>query len=155
MAPTLTFFSSPEPPVGGLRVDVDLAAGRVTLTGELDRITCGQLVAACRLLTAAGPPVCVLDLSAVIFCDAPGLRALTTARDLAQDAGAGLVLAGARPFLRRLLARCGLGDVLTPIARTAPTPADARMTRPAEVAPPAGPRRSRRIEVSTGRKAAP
>ena len=138
MAPTLTFTSSTEPPAGGLRVDVDPTAGRVVLTGELDRATCGHLVAACQLLTAAGPPIWMLDLAGLTFCDAPGLRSLARARHAAADAGATLVLAGASPFLRRLLARCGLEDVLTPIARTSPVPVDVRVARPAEVAPAAG-----------------
>ncbi|WNV77204.1 STAS domain-containing protein [Geodermatophilus sp. DSM 44513] len=108
---------------GGLLLAVDLAAGRVVLTGELDRATCGQLTAACQVLAAECPPVWVLDVAALDFCDAAGLRALAAARRATEDAGAVALIVGARQVLRRLLPLAGLDDLLAPIARTLPPPA--------------------------------
>jgi len=126
VAPTLTCLPVVKPPAGGLRVQADLTAGRVVLIGDLDRATFGRVVAACRLLTAVGHPIWVLDLAGVSFCDASGLRSLAMARYDAEAVGATLVLAGARPLLRRLLSNRGLGGVLTPIARTSAWPAGSR-----------------------------
>lgn len=121
MPSTLTSpIASEPPPPGDLLLAVDLAAGRVVLTGELDRGTCGHLRGACRGLAAGAAPFWVLDLAALEFCDAAGLRALAAVRRAAEDAGALVLIVGARPFLRRVLPLVGLGDVLAPIARTMP-----------------------------------
>jgi anti-anti-sigma factor len=124
-----------EPPVCRLLVAVDLSAGRVVLTGELDRGTCVRLDAACRVLAADGPPIWVVDLGAVAFCDAGGLRALAAACRVAEETGAAVVIAGARPYLRRLLHLVGLGDVLAPVARSMPRPASEPAAGPATVQP--------------------
>jgi anti-anti-sigma factor len=124
-----------EPPVGGLLVAVDLPAGRVVLTGELDRGTCVHLDAACRVLAADGPPIWVVDLAGLAFCDAAGLRALAAARRAAEGSGPAVVLSGARPYLRRLLHLVGLGDALAPVARSMPRPAAERAAGTATVPP--------------------
>lgn len=66
----------------------------------------------------------MLDLAALEFCDASGLRALVATRRAAVRSGGALVVLGARPYLRWLLALVGLGDVLAPIARTVRVPVD-------------------------------
>lgn len=140
MPPTTPSPVSPPPPAPGLTVHVDLPQARLVLDGELDRTTCDQLAAASRVLAGVGPCTWVLDLAGLGFCDASGLRALAVTRRAAQDAGAAVLVVGARPFLRRLLGLAGLGDVLVPIAvTTVPGPG-----RPARIAPPAGTGRSAR-----------
>ncbi|WP_199582440.1 STAS domain-containing protein [Blastococcus sp. TF02-9] len=89
--------------MAGLDLAVDLADGRLGLSGDLDRGTCEQLLAVCPLLTLAAAPVWAVDLAGLTFCDAEGLRALIAVRRAAADAGAAVVAVGARPFLRRLL----------------------------------------------------
>jgi anti-anti-sigma factor len=121
----LTSLSPLQSPAGGLTVDVDLTAGRIALTGELDRSTCGHLACASAALAAAGPTTWVVDLAGVTFCDAPGLRALAAVRCSAERAGATAVVVGARPFLLRLLGLVGL-DELQPAA---PAPRAARRRR--------------------------
>jgi anti-anti-sigma factor len=121
-APPETLTALRAPSVAGLLVALDLRAGRIALCGELDRETCGHLAAACPVLAAAAAPVWVLDLARLTFCDASGLRALAAARRAATDAGAVVVVVGARPFLQRLLPLVDLGDVLAPPAHPAPAP---------------------------------
>jgi anti-anti-sigma factor len=111
----MTSLTAPEPGVTGLVVDVDLAAGQMVLSGELDRSTCGHLACASSALAAADAPTWVVDLAGVTFCDAPGLRALAAVRCSAERTGATTVVVGARPFLRQLLGLVGLGD-LQPMA---------------------------------------
>jgi anti-anti-sigma factor len=103
----MTSLSPSGPCVAGLAVGVDPTAGRIVLTGELDRSTCDQLARVARALTTSAAPNWVVDLAGVTFCDAPGLRALAGLRRDAEDSGATMTLVGARPFLVRLL---GLAD---------------------------------------------
>ncbi|MGY1671427.1 STAS domain-containing protein [Geodermatophilus sp. SYSU D00710] len=135
---TTTSLSSPEPAVAGLLVTLDLPTRRVVVTGELDRATCRHLTAACPALAAAAAPAWVLDVTGLTFCDASGLRALADVRRAAADAGATVVVIGARPFVRGVLTLAGLGDVLTPVARTTPAPAGRRTGR-TPAAPAAAP----------------
>ncbi|MGY1696597.1 STAS domain-containing protein [Geodermatophilus sp. SYSU D00814] len=101
-----------------LLVTLDLPAGRILLSGELDRATCGHLDAACAVLGRAAVPAWVLDLAGLSFCDVPGLRALAAVRRAAQAAGAAVIVVGARPYLRRLLPLVGVDDALPPVARS-------------------------------------
>jgi anti-anti-sigma factor len=128
-APPEPLTIPPTPSVAGLLVALDLPAGRITLTGELDRETCGHLTAACPVLAAAAGSVWVLNLAGLTFCDASGLRALASARRAVTDGGAAVLLVGARPFLRPLLPLVDLDDVLAPPARPVPAPAVYRAGR--------------------------
>lgn len=119
MPQSTTFHPSAEPAVAGLLVTLDLPAGRILLTGELDRATCWQLAEACPMLASAAAPVWVLDLAGLSFCDASGLRALAAVRRVAAAAGAAVVVAGARPYLRRLLPLVDLGGAPVPVGPTA------------------------------------
>lgn len=145
IAPPSTSGTPRKPPAGGLALEIDLPSGRVVLSGELDRDTTGHLEAACRLLGDAGPPVWVLDVAELTFCDAPGLRALTAVRRAAEDAGAALLLVGARPFLRGLLPLAGLGNALTPVARVMPGRAAERVAAPPIARPAPNARAHRRL----------
>lgn len=107
MPPTKTSLPSADPSEAGLVLTLDLTAGRLLLAGELDRATCGQLVPACDAVSAASARVWVLDVAGLSFCDTAGLRALDSVRGAAADAGGAVILSGARPFLRRLLALAG------------------------------------------------
>jgi hypothetical protein len=57
MPPTMTCNVALDPPAAGLVLSVDVAAGQIVLTGELDRETCGQLAAVCPVFAAADAPV--------------------------------------------------------------------------------------------------
>lgn len=120
MPESTTFPPSAEPAVTGLLVTLDPPAGRILLTGELDRATCGLLAEACPALASAAAPVWVLDLAGLSFCDASGLRALAAVRRVAAAAGAAVIVAGARPYLRRLLPLVDLCGTPTPVTPTAP-----------------------------------
>ena len=69
-----------QPDLGGLSM-IEAGDGVVAVAGELDAATAGQLA---RRLSAP-PAVQVIDLSAVTFIDAGGLRALI---DATEQAGA-------------------------------------------------------------------
>jgi anti-anti-sigma factor len=116
-----------------LLVTVDLPAGRMLLTGELDTETCAQLASAAPVLVGVAAPVWVLDLATLRFCDASGLRALAAVRDVAARAGAVVVLVGVRPYLRRLLPLVGLGDAVAPLAREVSAPVPDRSRRASAV----------------------
>jgi anti-anti-sigma regulatory factor len=62
-----------------LTVQVDLAAGRLTADGGLERGTTHLLVDAVTVLLLAGPQQWQLDLAAVTTVDTAGLRALGAA----------------------------------------------------------------------------
>jgi anti-anti-sigma factor len=82
------------------------------LVGDLDIATGGQLFdAAAELSPPVGGHVCA-DLSDLNFVDAAGLAALHAVHSLVVSRGGHLVVAGARPMTRRLLAITGLDDVL-------------------------------------------
>ncbi len=69
---------------------------RVNLRGELDIATAPQLRAVTRSLECRGPDLLV-DLSALMFLDVRGARALTDLVAKARAAGRTAVLSGASP----------------------------------------------------------
>lgn len=83
---------------------------RARLTGELDGVTSGDLLAAIEPLLDRAQDV-TLDCSGLTFCDSMGLRALVMIQNALGDRGA-LVLEGAAPNLRRVLAITGLQKFL-------------------------------------------
>jgi anti-anti-sigma factor len=87
---------------------IGAAAALVTVVGEIDLATAGELgdhlVAA---LHEAGPDV-VLDLSQVTFMDSTGLKVLLAAHRRAQLAGGHLALAGAGRSVLKVLTITGL-----------------------------------------------
>jgi len=78
----------------------------VFLTGELDLAVAGDVLAAVRVAIAATPEdgSVVVDVAAVTFMDATGLRALTDAEAEAASLGRGFDVVNLSPPVRRLLA---------------------------------------------------
>ncbi|MFD0260075.1 STAS domain-containing protein [Kitasatospora indigofera] len=104
----------------------DSAAGRFTtvaressggpvveVTGELDYDTAPRVRVALEdaLAVAPVPPILVVDLAGVTFCDSSGLNALLQARIDAQGQGSVLRLARPTPAVARLLEITGADQV--------------------------------------------
>jgi anti-anti-sigma factor len=98
----------PHPPAGALLIDVDVAAGRLTVTGRLDSRTVRALHSAVSDLLLTEQRRWVLDVAAVTVTDHTGLRAIGAAyrRLLRHDRR--LTLSGASPDLERVLTRLRL-----------------------------------------------
>ncbi|WP_222193191.1 STAS domain-containing protein [Modestobacter italicus] len=95
---TASIGSLPMPP---LVVTVDLPRARVRVVGELDRESAHHLLDAVAVLAATPARRWQLDAGDVTFCDAEGLRALSTAHRLAAESGRVLRLVRAgRPITR-------------------------------------------------------
>ena len=60
----------------------------------------------------------LVDLGELTFCDAAGLSALLTFRELHEAQGRTVSIVGARPFIQRLMRICGVRE-RTEIARPA------------------------------------
>lgn len=91
-------FSCPrcaEPPLA-VEIMEEAEQLRVNLRGELDMATAPQLGAVTRRLDCRGPNL-VVDLSALIFLDVRGARALSELAAKAQAAGRSAVLRGVSP----------------------------------------------------------
>jgi anti-anti-sigma factor len=117
---------SPDAHPRSLLVSVDLRAGRVQVTGDLDRGCAHHLLDGLAALGLTGHPTWTVDAAAVSFCDASGLRALARGRTLAASRGRVLQLVGAPPFLARLLTLAGLGALLAPPPAPGTGPAPVR-----------------------------
>jgi anti-anti-sigma factor len=87
-----------------LLVTTDLQAGRLTVTGELERHGAHHLLGLLDALALSEQHTWTVDVAGVSFCDAEGLRVLVGAEALARRRGRALVLSRPRPFLRTLLA---------------------------------------------------
>ena len=118
---TLTLTTMPGP--GGQHAAV---------AGEIDIATAGDLQAflARCLCAARGSGGLAVDLSAVTFIDASGLRALLLVRSLAADLAIPFRIAAAAPCVDRLLAITGLQSHFT-----------VTVDRPAQILLPATPAR--------------
>lgn len=110
-----SLFGPPPYPGPSLSVVVDPAAGRLTVSGELDRRTTYRFLDAVSALAVTDRPVWLLDVSGLAVRDADGLRAIGWAYRRALRSGRRLVLVGAPPLLRRALVRLRLEQhVLAP-----------------------------------------
>jgi anti-anti-sigma factor len=96
--------------------DLDLSTTRegscavVSVGGEIDPDTAGELAdAALTAMREIGPSL-VLDLSGVTFMDSTGLKVLLAVHQRAQLAGGRLVLAGATRPVKRVVSITGLDD---------------------------------------------
>jgi anti-anti-sigma factor len=78
---------------------------RVVIRGDLDRGNRRQLCEVIGGLARAGHRHVVVDLTELAFCDLGGFRALVDADEMLRRAGAVLVVAGAPPLLRWVVAR--------------------------------------------------
>ncbi|RKE17267.1 STAS domain-containing protein [Streptomyces sp. TLI_171] len=85
---------------GGVRV--------VRLAGEIDHDGSEPVRRTLDRALQAPPPLLVLDLAGVAFCDVAGLNLLLHTREAARRANVRLVLAGPRPQLLRLLEAAGV-----------------------------------------------
>jgi anti-sigma B factor antagonist len=81
----------------------------VTVHGGLDLDTAahfsGELAAVCR---AADPPLLIVDLSGLDFCDSSGLSALVQLWRHIDNAGGALALVGVSGVCERMLRRTGM-----------------------------------------------
>ena len=82
------------------------------LVGDLDIATGGQLFDAAAELSPPEGRQVFADLSDLHFVDAAGLAALHAVHSLVVSRGGRLVVVGAQPMTRRLLAITGLDGVL-------------------------------------------
>ena len=82
----------------------------VTVRGEVDVATAPRLRAEIGALTLGRGQLLVVDLAGVTFCDSSGISALITARNVAEEAEAGVALAAVPARLSRTIALIGLGD---------------------------------------------
>jgi anti-sigma B factor antagonist len=88
------------------------AAVTLTIKGEIDLASAGQLESAVKAAEQTRPRAIVLDLAALEFIDSAGLHSLSTARRRAQRAGHELRLAHIPPVIERLIGIAGLDRVL-------------------------------------------
>jgi anti-anti-sigma factor len=85
----------------------DGGAARVRLCGELDITTVADLARWVELLRLDSRERLVIDLSAVTFCDAAGLGALTTLHRNLRSEGRQLTLHDVPMAVRRIMAITG------------------------------------------------
>jgi anti-anti-sigma factor len=83
----------------------------LTLAGEIDMATTGDLKAAADRALREAPSRVVLDFSGVTFCDSQGLSTLISISRQISAAGSRLVLANVGDFIGRLLDITGLRSV--------------------------------------------
>ena len=131
-------------PVTALAVSVDLPSSLVSVAGELDRDSAHHLLDAMAVLTTRTSRRWRLDASAVTFCDAGGVRALSSAHALATAHGRSLDVERTSRQVDRLVelvgheqvfpsaegsdSPAGTADGATP-ARRASSTANARLIR--------------------------
>jgi RNA polymerase sigma-B factor len=99
----------------GMQVTVLHEDGALTvrIRGEVDRDTAGRLhVGLLKAVRRAGPEPLLIDLAAVPLVDAAGVAVLLDAASAAAVAGTTLRLAGAQPYVSRILAISGLGNLM-------------------------------------------
>ena len=120
---------STAPRPDALSIRIDLVAGRVTLTGDLDRGSAHHLSDAVAALVPTPHLRWELDARGVTWCDAGGLRALLAASALATALDRRLAVVAASRCVARLLALVDPPPV--PPVRPAPLrPARAELVRP-------------------------
>ena len=96
------------------RLSIDIPAGRISVQGDFDRQHVGRFLDSISLLDHSPSPSWSVDVAAVSFCDAGGLRALLAARRAAERTGRTFRITGAGPWMRHLLPMIGLTAVESP-----------------------------------------
>jgi RNA polymerase sigma-B factor len=107
--------ASPAADHAGMQVTVLHEDGALTvrIRGEVDRDTAGRLhVGLLQAVRRAGTEPLLIDLAAVPLVDAAGVAVLLDAASAAAVAGTTLRLAGAQPYVSRILAISGLGNLM-------------------------------------------
>jgi anti-anti-sigma factor len=97
-----------------VRASMDGNVARVSLFGELDLDRAGAVADELSGLPAQGATAVVIDVSGLSFIDSSGLRALLTAREQLEEAGASLQLTALSPSVERVLDMTGTRALLTP-----------------------------------------
>lgn len=87
-------------------------SGTVSLVGELDLATAPRARRLLREALELGQGTVTVDLSALEFIDAAGMRVLVDIHGLAQQKGRSIVLMGAGPRIQRLLSIMGLDEII-------------------------------------------
>ncbi|MBV9659864.1 MAG: STAS domain-containing protein [Acidimicrobiales bacterium] len=92
----------------------------IAVSGEIDMATAPEALA--TVLAASKPETAgiVVDIRAVTFLDASGIRAFITARHYERDHGRDLFLRAPLPIVVRVLDICGVTDLVEPPAGTDP-----------------------------------
>lgn len=89
---------------------------RVTLAGELDVHTAGQVELRLTDLAASGHRSLVLDLSGISFCDSSGIDLFMRVHDRCRLAGTRLRLCGVPPLVAKSMRVLGADRVLRTVA---------------------------------------
>ena len=89
-------------------LSIDVPAGRVAIHGDFGREHVDGFLAAVHQLVGSPAPCLSVDVSAVTFCDAGGLRGLLAAQRLAAQTGRTFRVTRAGRWMRRLLPMVGL-----------------------------------------------
>jgi anti-anti-sigma factor len=93
------------------RSGTELAATRISITGDIDRCTAYQVQqAVIQALRQQRPATIEVDLAGVSFVDSAGIRALVLSYADAHQVDCCLTLVNARPLVHRVLAIAGLCD---------------------------------------------
>jgi anti-anti-sigma factor len=90
------------------RLAIDVGAGSIAIHGDFDRQHAQAFLDAVSLLAYSPSSRWSIDVSAVAFCDAGGLRALLAARRLAERHGRTLRVIRVGRWMGRLLPMIGL-----------------------------------------------
>lgn len=85
----------------------------LTVEGELDLATAGQLERAVSVCVAAGSPDVAVDLAGVSFMDCSGIHALAAAQRIVTAGGGRLRLVALSPSVERVLVPSHLRRLLT------------------------------------------
>jgi anti-sigma B factor antagonist len=87
----------------------------VVATGEIDLYTAPRLQTelAAVIASADQPPLVVVDMSGVDFCDSTGMNVLLSCLRQARERGGELELAAPHPAVRKILSVTGLDAVFT------------------------------------------
>ena len=104
----------PTPPPGRLSVSVDRgdAEVRLTLEGELDLASVGELEERLAAALADAPGRVVVDLRRLAFIDSSGLRTIIQGDATARAEGIELVLYPGGDSIQRVFALTGTNEVL-------------------------------------------
>ena len=84
----------------------------VSLCGELDLASAGQLDTAIAELCADGAKRIVLDMRELAFMDSTGLRSVLVGAELCEVSGCELLIGRASPQVERLFEVSGVGERL-------------------------------------------